>query len=584
MSDTNSTLHSDFPSDPKGFYAEQEAKVFSLLHCTKQSLLRDIAAQDREQEDERSKSKDKYSMVRATHTECDSEGYEESPGVPDGDGECEVFPVTNATALSDGLDLTGEEPDNSSSADGPRNWNLNLNRVKDNDKDFVKEKSKGRNIDQIKPFFSGDVPRENDTASGCEVRIDCRGGSRRVSEDGNDNSNDDNDDNIWNDKGRIDRNRDMSSKYSGSGGDVHEDDPRKSLKDINNSDSNAWGGRNWGEEQITTFTSSELTMSGTVIRKGQSQAEQSDPWTSVPHPGIALDLSDREHSVKRQSYFGKLNDTSGLGQGRRKEQGEGRVETNQRFLSQSSQQAIPYLSQPSQKVPSQPQSQPRSSEACLTQPVHSSLPSTNSHNGRTNTPLKAIAVKISRTGTHSDREVQVTSQRLVPNLPPGLHRSPLGKISVHSSGIDDRGHTRRSPTSARKRFRANDSKSDFDGGRGGEGILDLSLDSSEHPSVDHQSHPLSRRQHRGHPDNYSAIDMKQTETGPDIFGVMDADSSSLWGDPPTAQEERQAQPQSLSQPQAPLRTTHSTFTIAVTPFLSISSLDDKGETFDCEDW
>lgn len=42
--DTNSTLHSDFPTDSKGFYLEQETKVFNLLHCTKKSLQKDIDA------------------------------------------------------------------------------------------------------------------------------------------------------------------------------------------------------------------------------------------------------------------------------------------------------------------------------------------------------------------------------------------------------------------------------------------------------------------------------------------------------------------------------------------------------------
>ena len=96
--DTNSTLHSDFPYDPKGFYEEQEAKVFALLHCTKQSLFRDIAAQDQEQKDKLPESKEDYGAVGEDRKGLNSVEGGGSRGVVD-EVAREVFPTTSATAF-----------------------------------------------------------------------------------------------------------------------------------------------------------------------------------------------------------------------------------------------------------------------------------------------------------------------------------------------------------------------------------------------------------------------------------------------------------------------------------------------------
>ena len=102
-SDATSTVHSDFPVDPSAFYAEQEAKVFSLLHCSKESLLRDIALQEQEEK------QNNGSIGTQSLANGDGNGHIRGNNI-EKDCDQEVFTVISATELADQLDLALDKP------------------------------------------------------------------------------------------------------------------------------------------------------------------------------------------------------------------------------------------------------------------------------------------------------------------------------------------------------------------------------------------------------------------------------------------------------------------------------------------
>ena len=522
--DTNSTLHSDFPHDPKGFYEEQEAKVFALLHCTKQSLFRDIAAQDQQQKDNLSESKEEDGIVG---TDCKGLNIEEdggSRGVVD-EVVREVFPSTSATALSDEVDHTG-------------------------DSFGVRDKHKNKNLDEVTDVLASSIfSKGHHLISGHN-----KSGSGTERGDSNSNSS-------------------SNSKNNGSGSDIEGDnhrlDPVK-LSDklfTNGSVSNAWGGDDLVEflgPATSESTAHSQSSTGTIAQMTSSQISNHDLWSSVSSTTVTLNELDR--GIIDQPYRGTINGIIG----------KGRAHIN------------PRLFQPECSLQSRQSIQPKPKkrgQSDFDDAVVQSPSSLHYQTDRKHAPLKVSAIKISRTVASSDIDNCAVSLRSLPQLPPGLHRSPAGSgvMLNKSDSIYGRGSISRSPTSLRKRLRTDGPMAGSDGDSSSYGrrvgISKLSQNTSSYHSQNYQCTTLPHKDHETGFDRSSESDVQEVSADQNLFGVMGIMNSSQSSDANITQGRELTRTQAESQ--EPLITHNRMSTAAATSDIFLSSL---GEAFDCEDW
>ena len=523
--DTNSTLHSDFPHDPKGFYEEQEAKVFALLHCTKQSLFRDIAAQDQQPKDHLSESKEEDGIMG---TDCKGLNIEEDGGSRGVGDEVvrEVFPSTSATALSDEVDLTGDSLG-------------------------VRDKHKDKNVDEVTDVLaSSTFSKGHHLISGHN-----KSGSGRERGIGNSSSN---------------------SKSSGggsdNGGDNHRPDPVK-LSDesfTNGSVSNAWGGDDL-VEYMGTATSESTAHSqsspGAIAQMTSSQISNHDLWSSVSSTAVTLNQLDR--GITGQSYRGTMNGIIGQRRADINSQADSRLSRHD--CSLQSRQLI------------HPKPKKRGLSDFDDAVVQS--PSLHYQTDRKRTPLKVTAIKISRTVASSDRDNCAVSLRSLPQLPPGLHRSPAGTgVTLNNSdSIYGRGSISRSPISLQKRIRTDGPMTGSDGDSSScsrrVGISNLSRNASSYHSQNSQCTTLPHKDHETGFDRSSEFDVREVGADQNLFAVMGIMDSSQSGDANITQGRGMTRTQAKAQ--EPLITQKKMSTAAATSDIFLSSLS---EAFDCEDW
>ena len=507
--DTNSTLHSDFPHDPKGFYEEQEAKVFALLHCTKQSILRDIAAQDQEQKDKLPESKEDYGAVGEERKGLNSVEGGGSRGVVD-EVAREVFPTTSATAFSDEVDHT-----------------------------VVKNKNKNMDVVTDVPT-SSTFPKEHHPISGHDKS--CTG------------------------MGRGDSYSHCKSNWAGSdnGGDLS--DPAKFSDKLftNGSVCNAWGGDDREEFMSTPYsTSTDHFSPDSIAQMIPNQISNHDLWTTVSSTADTLNEFDRG-GIINQSYRGDINGIMG----------QGRADINRKTDSR--------LSQPDSLLQSslsiQPRPRKRGSSGFDSAAHQPSPSSVHYHTDRTHTPLKVSATKISRTVANSERGNCTASLRSLPQLPPGLHRSPAGTgvTSSKSDNIHGRGSISRSPISVRKRLRTDGPETDSSRR---EEIPDLSQNAYMYHSEKNQENSFPRRDQQIGFDRSSDSDMREIGADQNLFGVMSINNTSQLSDANTTQGSKLKQTQ--VQVQEPLATQDPMSTATAPSNIFLSSI---GDAFDCEDW